>query len=872
VSALLAVAFLALHVLSLESADAARAASSPPAGAPLGKLRLRLLGAAVAVSGFVAFSYEVLWTRLLAFKFEATVYAFSTMLATFLLGLGLGGAAIGASRRMHARADWWRVFGWLQAVIALSGLLSAYLLLLPRFPHSSFAGRTLAHLGTSAIVMIVPAVCMGAAFPIACHLFAGGTGDTGRSVGSIYVLNTVGSVCGALLTGFVFVTVIGTQGSLILASMLMAVSAVVVLGTGAGSARWSRATAPVAVCVVMVAAVISMPRGMLRRYYLRSMAAMFGNPELEIELLGYDEGVEGTTLAVRMPNGDRLLSSGVHVVAGSGFELRKWQKLLAHVPMLLHPDPQAVCQVGFGSGETASVFRSYGPERYECVEISRGVFEIARAEFSDINDGIGTQDGFEPVIMDAAAYLRWGNGKYDIIANDASWPHLPGSSVLYTRDYFESGRARLRPGGLFTSWMPLDMPPEDFRSVLKTFTTVFPHASVWIPITPENSSALLIGSLAPLRVDGELFADRFRAHAQAGLAEVMLGDPITLLSCHLATADGMAADLSEAPLHTEDHPILLFLESRPEEFQADRQKRQASASLRFLARHRGYISPRVVATGGGSTSGMLEALRRAERATDFLLDALLASGSYVARRDSLEQVARLMPEHPFLLLEASELAVLSAIDNARLPRISGQELSRAARKFLEAGLPQQALRFLAELRRRSPESAAVLADLGACYLEMGEPEEAARCLQEALRISPDLAEARLNLGLSYLQSGDAEAAVAALEEAAALAPEEPVLLDSLATACLLTGRQERAEQLLRRCAALDADYLPARYNLAVLLYRTGRPAEAIPHMEAYASGVPDPAEVAEQLAELYEQAGRPEDARRIRTGARGATD
>ncbi|MCK4375862.1 MAG: fused MFS/spermidine synthase, partial [Candidatus Brocadiae bacterium] len=317
----LAAAFVGLHSLAGGGeASAEEAAEEPPADAVLGRVRLGLLLLAVGISGFVSFSYEVVWTRLLALVFETTVHAFSVMLTTFLLGLGLGGAVAGALVRRGTKRGYWRLYGYLEALIGLCGLATIPLFLPPPLGYSSFAQLTMVQFVRSAMVMIVPTTLMGAAFPIACHLYAAGVRQTGESVGRIYVANTVGAVLGALLTGFWLVRMLGSQGSIVFGSLLMVASGALVLAVAPRPERRRALLASLVPALILVAVALGLwgliPGDAILRHQVRCHAVGYGDPDLPLEVLGYDEGVEGSVIALRHPDGTKLLSVGTTIVAG----------------------------------------------------------------------------------------------------------------------------------------------------------------------------------------------------------------------------------------------------------------------------------------------------------------------------------------------------------------------------------------------------------------------------------------------------------------------------------------------------------------------------------------------------------------------------
>jgi spermidine synthase len=868
-NAALAAAFFAMHFLAGPAAARAPEPAAEPEGDALSRAHLRLLLAAVAVSGFVAFSYEVLWTRLLSIRFNSTIYGFSIMLTTFLLGLGLGGAAVGAARRRRPRWGYWRLFAYLEAGIGVCGLVTMLAFLARRGGHPSFLQRTLSEFGTAALVMLVPTTLMGAAFPIACHLFASGVQRTGRSVGEIYVFNTVGAVAGALLTAFLLVGSLGTQRTLTGVSVLMVASGTVLFlfapARGWPLRRPALAAAPLlALWCTAIAVWTFTPPDLLQQYFLRNQYMALANPGRKISLVGYAEGVEAVVVVTERADGVRTLSTGQTEVAGTGFTVRNTQKLQAHVPMLIHPDPAEVCQVGFGSGETAHLFAGYDVERFDCVEISRAVMGVAAEHFADINGGIVEDPDFNAIIMDASTYLRHAGRRYDVIANDASWPHLSGPAMLYTREYFEHGRRHLKEGGIMTSWLPLQMPSQDFRSVLRSFRAVFPHVYVWCALSHFNKHALIIGSGRPLRVDAERFMERFERFARRDLALVGLDEPAALLACHLAEIEGDDPALPGVPVNTEDHPVLRFLGSRLEYHRRDADRAQTLRSLAFLAERRDSILKRLDNLSALQDGGRLaEAVGRMERANDHVLRALTADeGEAGLRTRELGKAVRIAPSHPAFAhvkeeMERARRASEEDPGGTALPRI--EEL---ARRLAAMGLHDRALPFLQEWAAREPRSPVPQAKMAALYEAMDEPQRAETHARRAREMSADEATAHYVLGGAFVEVGLPGRAAAHLEQALALRPDSARVLALLGMAHRQRGETESAETLLRRALALEPDLVNARYSLASLLYDEKRFPEAIEELATLLRMRPRAGRAHRLLGEAYRDVGDEASARR----------
>ena len=81
---------------------------------------------------------------------------------------------------------------------------------------------------------------------------------------------------------------------------------------------------------------------------------------------------------------------------------------------------------------------------------------------------------------DARHFILTSNDKFDVITSDPIHPWVKGSAVLYSQEYFELCRSRLKPGGLVTQWVPLyESNREVVQSEIATFFSVFPNGTIW---------------------------------------------------------------------------------------------------------------------------------------------------------------------------------------------------------------------------------------------------------------------------------------------------------------------------------------------------------------------------------------------------------
>ncbi len=226
-----------------------------------------LVLAGTTLSGAASMIYEVAWTRVLSLVIGSSIYAFSAMLTTFLVGLALGSflfARIWGRRGVDAA-----LFGWLEVAVGFVALVLAptferipelVLAILQRMSPSA-SSALLTQFAVSFLAMIVPTTIIGAAFPCAVQICARVLPRVGRDLGQVYSANTLGTIVGAILAGFLLVPSVGAQAAMMAAAAMNATIGLAVI-TASGPARpvWRRAVA-LPLAVLFTAAVFSFPAG-----------------------------------------------------------------------------------------------------------------------------------------------------------------------------------------------------------------------------------------------------------------------------------------------------------------------------------------------------------------------------------------------------------------------------------------------------------------------------------------------------------------------------------------------------------------------------------------------------------------------------------
>ncbi|MGD1030860.1 MAG: fused MFS/spermidine synthase [Opitutaceae bacterium] len=525
---------------------------------------------AIAFSGMSALGAEVVWTRLISLMLGPTVYTFSIILAVFLLGLAIGGSGGGLLARLFARPR--VLFAGCQALLALAIAWTARTAIrtLPYWPvHDSFAANPWLRFRLDSVrclwAILPAAILWGASFPLALAAAARPGRDPGRLVGGIYSANTVGAILGAIAFSLLIVPWAGTQGSERVLIALAAAGALLLLAParGAGLRGWARAAwvGGVALGAACLTATVPRTPGELVAYG-HTMVRDAGSSRI----LYMGEGMNASVAVSEMTDGVRQFHVSGKVEASTTPQDMRLQRMLAHLPAMLHPKPRSVLIVGCGAGVTAGGFVVQpGIGRIVICEIEPLVPRVVARYFASQNHGVVSDPRVEIVFDDARHYILTTKEKFDIITSDPIHPWVKGSASLYTQEYFEMCKERLNPGGMVTQWVPLYESDEaTVMSEFATFFRVFPEGTIWANDDDGSGyDVVLLGQSGPARVDMDALQERWSSpaykDAAASLAEVGFSTPADLLSTYAGRAAELAPWLADAQINRDSNLRLQYL-------------------------------------------------------------------------------------------------------------------------------------------------------------------------------------------------------------------------------------------------------------------------------------------------------------------------
>jgi spermidine synthase len=761
-----------------------------------------------AVSGFCAMAYQVIWSGLLGLLMGPTAYAFTLVVATFILGLALGSLIFGyladRVRRVFPLLVWTQIGAAILALL-VSHLLGNSQLFFAKLIYTLKGAFDTLMLGQSVLLfgfLLGPTLLLGASFPLVTKIYARSLNRVGRSIGTAYALNTVGAILGSFVAGFVLIPFLGkAEGLRWVCGLQLTVALAGLLfvarhhlpatpdrerAGSKGLLRW------VFVGLLFVMAGLSLYRfpdwspqllSYGRYHYFGDMVgdllttgwvralwqgkAILSRHEAGREVVFYGDGLAGFTTVEKAIDSlgtvkFTLLNSGKPDASSHGD--RSTQTLLAHVPLLFHPHPEKVMVLGLASGMTAGEVLHYPVKQLDILEINPEVVK-ACAFFTQWNNGCLTDPRSRIIVQDGRNHLALTRERYDVIISEPSNPWMAGLANLYTRECFLDARSRLRDGGIFVQWIhSYEMNWSTFAMAGRTFCDVFPQSLMMRTLTGLGDY-LLIGFKGQARLDLET-ARRNLVFAKKS-TNMTLPDPALLYDL-IVSAD-LKALFGDGPLHTDDKPLL--------EFAAPRQL---------------FISDIGVEKQIARRARLPEDIRRvveANKAAGARLDMVAFAASAFAPSFQLVEPYELDPPQRDRYLEIVDAYCrdVPVGDYGVLPekslrtRCAGFQLERI-RKHLST----------------HPTDGPAYHSMALALKQVGKRQEAIEAFLKAVSLNPYDFHAYNNLGITYLEDGDLKASESAFRSAIQDNPAYAKAYFNLAEIRARQGLREKAASLLRQ--------------------------------------------------------------------------
>jgi spermidine synthase len=528
------------------------------------------------ISGFVTISTQVAWTRVLTMIIGSSTYAFSLVVALFLLGLS-GGAYLVAGKKMAVN---------LRRSIMNVELATAAMLLVSIWMTNA-APNLLVELGTSlqinswlgllalqslvaALLILFPAILMGMVMPLVLVWASKTGGDQSvRRVGRSYAVNTLGAIAGAFCTGFILIPKLSTRSTILFAaSLCLALAGLAYKPSGEKVDRDLHRSLAVGATAALIALLLIIAPKMrldtlsigaydsLVRVLAKSRGSVTDSanvspgPDIH-RLLMYTEGPTAT-VSVRDDWGIRSMAINGRTNASDRDDMPT-QVILGQLPILIAPRAENGLIVGFGSGVSVGSMLQSEIKSLECVELEPTAIEAGKY-FEHVNNLPLSDPRLRLIIDDARTYLRVNPTLYDMIVSEPSHPWVPGVANLFTREFFEIGRNRLKDDGIFVQWLQIyQLSNESLRSVLATYNNVFPHVLVFrVQGAARGKDLILVGSRQRLTLDR--VAERMQnGRVAKELARIKINAPSDLDAWFVCDETQLAPAVNGAVINTDDN-------------------------------------------------------------------------------------------------------------------------------------------------------------------------------------------------------------------------------------------------------------------------------------------------------------------------------
>jgi spermidine synthase len=780
------------------------------------------------LSGFSALVYENAWTRALTLVIGSSVYSFTTMLVTFLVGLALGGFLY--ARLMGKREVGVSALGVFELWIGLTALATIplfeklpliFLRLLQAF-GDTFSLFLSTQVLLSALVMFVPTLLFGVTFPLVARLFTQSLYHVGSSVGTSYAANTLGAIAGAFAGGFIFIPTLGVQNTILLAVVINLVIGWLLIVV---DPRLSMATRLATSVIVIGWILVTLKTPHWDRFVLTSGVTIYSDryenlptESLRLEemrrddILYYREGLTATVSVHRSGKNYVYFKTNGKVDGSHGDALS--QLMTGYIPLLLHPKGERAAVIGLGTGMTAKAVGVFPLREIEVLEIEPAMVEAAKF-FNDRNGKILADPRVRLIPTDGRNYILATPKLYDVITAEPSNPWIAGIANLYTREFYEVVKSKLKEDGIFAQWFHnYSMSPDDFRMVFRTFAEAFPYMSVW---GMKESDFLMIGSkkeqVFRYPVVREIFAKN--RSLRDDFRELGLSDVCSVLGFYRMGKKEALAFTEGASINTDDGAQL--------EFSAPKNVRRVTAEL-----NRRLMGPFLVDAPwlDSNPIPVSEAMRHF-----YLAEAYGVNGWNSRALEEINRAIKLEPSNPdFYTLKTKILLEQEKSADAAETALTAMAYSRDAIKPI-LGLSEEfylneAKAVYTKIIELGTREILPYLGLGNIALHYRDLSEAEKWFEEARKINSDHPAVQLAWGRLMLAKDEPKKAKEFLEQAKKNGEDSATLYGALGEAYLKLELWEQAAKTYAQAIRYGKKNNEWRRNLGVALARMGRTREA----------------------------------------------
>ncbi|MBI5533674.1 MAG: fused MFS/spermidine synthase [Deltaproteobacteria bacterium] len=788
----------------------------------------RILGmtsAAIFLSGFAAMGLEIVWFRILGGALGQFRSVLSILLTVILSGIWIGSSLGGWAQRRWGRPE--LLFAICQSLLAASTLAllwrfdplwagelvrQAYASLPP--PAELSGARQYAALFRATLPLVaVPAVLLGASFSLANANVQRAEAQVGRRAGALYLANTIGAVVGSLGAGFLMIPWLGGQWSVLILTAIAALAAIPFYLSTRG--KLTEASAPTVADYVFLSGLV-VAFGSVGAFVLLVpedallQRAFSYIPAYEV-VLARSEGPNEIIAVTANPGGSRRLWTNGHSMSSTLPPGQRYMRAFSHVPLLQIDEPRDVLVICFGVGNTLHAASLHPTvHRLEVADLSRHVLSYADT-FAATNGGILRDPRVRVYVNDGRQHLRMvPPGSFDLVTLEPPPIAFAGVAALYSTEFYQLARSRLKPGGFVTQWLPVyQVDTATSLSIVRSFVDVFPQS---VLLSGHLGELILLGTnRAGIELDLAVVERNLHARpaVETDLRTVNLSTLTELIGTFVAGPSALLeATAASAPI-TDDRPRMEY------SVLSHYYRTAIPASLFHVADVKEWCPQCADARRQGSVHALdiyLSLLGRAYAQPEFLRISTVdppPTPAVMSPFDTVGPEAETIGQSGYL----REFFAKRGTRGGRPPALpAAGELERIEAEY-----------------RASPESFRATLRLGLVRAAQGDKPEAIELLRKATVLEPRSAHARFALGFMLNAMGNRQEAVAAYLDGLALAPRDADARFILAAIYHAIGDPESGTAELRRTLELEPSFGEANAALCSELVRRGDVRGARPH-------------------------------------------
>jgi spermidine synthase len=455
--------------------------------------------------------------------------------------------------------------------------------------------------------------------------------------------------------------------------------------------------------------------------------------------------------------------------------------------MLFHPDPKSALVIGQGSGITLGAVEQFPVDEINLVEISPAVIEGSRF-FDPFNHHALGDKRLTVKLEDGRNHIALSSNNYDVIVSEPSNPWISGVGALFTVNFFDLLKKRLNPGGVACIWVHTNMSPDDFKSIIRSFSEAFPFVSMWESIAGDDY--LLIGSEKKYSLSYEK-ALHYLSDENVGrdLHRIGINNVPDLLSLMIMSREKLLEFSASAPLHTDDNSLLEF--NAPKYVYKDDRAVLVRQLTPYIKMEPGFV--------------------------DF---------------SQTDAVVREEVEEALSKLQRSESQIEDIKSKASLERLLDQAV-----EAYNVGDISNALQSYQKILEQDPDHVMTYYNMGNIFLELRQMDKAESAYRNALRVNPFYVFGSIGLARLHVFSGQPDKALKVLRDTLTWYEGDQEVSLYMGLAYAFKKDSQRAIQEFKKSLEWDPSFPPAHYYLGVQ-YQTWNTGLAKKHLQAFLKFAP----------------------------------